>query len=352
MLRYLALDGTSVKDWSTVMSSAYLLKLYQHMVLVRLYDKKAIALQRTGQLGTYPSHLGAEAIGIGTGAALEDHDTLIPYYRDMPVQWMRGVSMTHNLLYWGGDERGSDFPSLSGDFPFCVPIATQCTHAVGVATAMKLRHQRSAVLVNLGDGATSKGDFSESINLAGVWQLPVVFVINNNQWAISVPRKLQSAALTLIDKAKGAGIPGVSVDGNDVIAVYDSVKEALQRARRGLGATVIEMHSYRLSDHTTADDASRYRPEEELKAAWQAEPLLRLKQYLINARLWTDSKQHEWEQSCGRVIEDAVAQYHATMPQAPESAFDHLYAELPQELHQQRDALIQKAMRMEADNDG
>ncbi len=351
MLQYLSPTGECQCDWSTVMTPSKLVHLYQQMVLVRVYDKKAIALQRTGQLGTYPSHLGAEAIGIGTGAAMQREDTLVPYYRDMPVQWMRGVSMAHNLLYWGGDERGSDFESPSGDLPFCVPIATQCTHAIGVATALKLQNKKQAVVVNLGDGATSKGDFYEAINCAGVWQLPVVFVVNNNQWAISVPRKLQSAAKHLVDKAVGVGIPGVLVDGNDVLAVYQSVTEALNRARHGLGATLIEMSSYRLSDHTTADDASRYRCADELQSAWEAEPIKRLQQYLHSSGWWDEQQEEGWLKECTHIVEQEVKHYQSVSQQPPESAFDYLYASLPAELESQRDALIQKAMGMEANRD-
>nr|WP_086938744.1 pyruvate dehydrogenase (acetyl-transferring) E1 component subunit alpha [Thaumasiovibrio occultus] len=363
MLQFLAPSGELLMPLPKGLNDNRLLEFYQQMMLVRLYDKKAIALQRTGQLGTYPSHLGAEAIGIGTGYAMEKADVLVPYYRDMPIQWVRGVSMEHNLLYWGGDERGSDFPHLpipkspsianhtshpSADLPFCVPIATQCTHGVGVAAALKIQQRKQAVVVNLGDGATSKGDFTESINCAGVWQLPVVFVINNNQWAISVPRKLQSAAHALSDKALGAGIPAMQIDGNDIVAVYHSVREALARARRGLGASVIEMISYRLGDHTTADDASRYRSDDELDQAWHNEPLRRLKAYLLQQRLWSEAQEAEWIAQCQQQIESAVANYLAVSPQPPEASVDYLYAQLPPEMADQRQALIRKAMQMEA----
>ncbi|WP_413110393.1 pyruvate dehydrogenase (acetyl-transferring) E1 component subunit alpha [Thaumasiovibrio sp. DFM-14] len=351
LIRFLSAQGVLLRDKPKGIDDQRILEFYQQMVLVRLYDSKAIALQRTGQLGTYPSHMGAEAIGIGTGYAMATDDVLVPYYRDMPVQWVRGVPMESNLLYWGGDERGSDFPSSSKDLPFCVPIATQCTHAVGVAAAIKIREQRRAVVVNLGDGATSKGDFTESINCAGVWQLPLVFVINNNQWAISVPRRLQSAAKHLADKALGAGIPAMRVDGNDVLAVYSSVHDALSRAYHGLGATVIEMDSYRLSDHTTADDASRYRDEEEYQHALRNEPLIRLKHYLVSVGLWTEQRDETWYKQCQQQVEQAVQRYQSVNSQAPESCLDYLYSVLPPELEADRDRLITKAMRMEADRD-
>lgn len=331
----------------------FLRTLYTDMLTARTYDYKAVALQRTGQLGTYPSHLGAEAIGVAIGRALTRQDVFIPYYRDMPAMWVRGIAMEKNLQYWGGDERGSHFDfddepdSRCRDLPFCVPIATQCTHAVGVAAALKIEGNHNAALVTCGDGATSKGDFLESINCAGAWNLPLVFVVNNNQWAISVPRKLQCAADYLSEKAKGAGIKGITVDGNDVVAIYDTILQALDRARKGKGPTLIEAISYRLSDHTTADDASRYRSDDELQQAWKYDPIERHKSFLMSQELWDEHKENKALEESKATVEQAVQRYLALSPQPPESGFDYLYETLPKELHPQRDALINKAMRMQ-----
>ncbi len=281
----------------------------------------------------------------------------------MPAMWVRGIPMEKNLQYWGGDERGSDFHPVDSesasdtsqpcrDLPFCVPIATQCTHAVGVAAALKIEGDHHAALVTCGDGATSKGDFLESINCAGAWNVPLVFVVNNNQWAISVPRQLQCAAEFLSEKAKGAGIPGITVDGNDVVAMYDAITNALSRARKGKGATLIEAISYRLSDHTTADDASRYRSEDELQQAWQYEPILRLKNYLISQNAWNDNDDQEWLSHCKAQVEKAVENYLTTTSQAPETAFDYLYETPNSEMQKQRDYIIHKAMRMQGGNHG
>jgi len=231
---------------------ADLLPLYRNMVLTRLFDAKCVALQRTGRLGTYASCLGQEAIGAGVGHALRQDDVLLPTYREHGAQLLRGATVEELLLYWGGDERGSDFSGPREDFPVCIPIATQCTHAAGVATAFKVRKQARAAVVMCGDGATSKGDFYEAVNLAGVWSLPLVIVVSNNQWAISVPRSKQSGAETLAQKAIAGGVAGEQVDGNDVIAVRNAVGQALDRARGGEGATLIECLTYRLGDHTTA----------------------------------------------------------------------------------------------------
>lgn len=351
---------TQLPDWADIST---LTSFYKDMVLTRVYDNKAVALQRTGKLGTYPSHLGSEAIGIAIGKGLHKDDVFVPYYRDMPAMWVRGIPMEKNLQYWGGDERGSDFHPMDSehpenntqhcrDLPFCVPIATQCTHAVGVASALKIEGHHHAALVTCGDGATSKGDFLESINCAGAWNVPLVFVVNNNQWAISVPRKLQCAAEFLSEKAKGAGMPGITVDGNDVVAMYDAITTALERARKGKGPTLIEAVSYRLSDHTTADDASRYRSEDELQQAWQYEPISRLRKYLIEQQAWSDKDETDWLDHCKVQVESAVERYVNTTPQAPETAFDYLYETPNTEMQKQRDFIINKAMRMQGGNHG
>ncbi|MGH8633859.1 MAG: thiamine pyrophosphate-dependent enzyme, partial [Burkholderiales bacterium] len=186
-----------------------LVALYRWMALMRAYDAKAIALQRTGQIGTFASLVGHEAINAGVASAMAKDDVFLMTYRESGVQLMRGVTLKEMFLYWGGDERGSDFAGPRGDFPICITIAAHATHAVGAAYAMKLRREKRAVVCALGDGASSKGDFYEAINAAGAWTLPVVFALTNNQWAISVPRITQTAAQTLAQKAIAAGLDGV-----------------------------------------------------------------------------------------------------------------------------------------------
>ena len=252
---------------------AELVRLYRALVLTRTFDTKAVALQRTGRLGTYASSLGQEAVSVGAAAAMEPDDVLVPNFREHGGQLWRGVTSQELFLYWGGDERGNDFAGPREDFPICVPVGSHAPHAVGVALAFRLRGEKRAAVCIIGDGATSKGDVAEALNMAGVWKVPAVFVINNNAWAISVPREKQSAAATLAQKAVAAGIPGEQVDGNDVIAVRAVTEQALARARQGLGPTLIEAVSYRLCDHTTADDASRYRDDAEVSRHWPAEPL-------------------------------------------------------------------------------
>jgi pyruvate dehydrogenase E1 component alpha subunit len=229
--------------------------------------------------------------------------------------------------------------------PICVPIATQASHAVGIASAFKIQHKKQAVLCTLGDGASSKGDFLEALNLAGSWHLPVVFVINNNQWAISVPRHIQSGAPSLAQKANAAAITNVQVDGNDFIATYEVLTEALHRARQGKGPMLVEAISYRLSDHTTADDASRYREQAEVDQAWKNEPIKRLQTYLHNCGYWDKRAEGYMQDELHTELEKAVQAYQAIPPEQPEAMFDHMYASWPENLDDQVEACGEKYLR-------
>ncbi len=337
---YLDKDGSAVRRLPEIADLPdALIALYRSMVLTRTFDQKAIALQRTGNLGTYASSLGQEAVFAALGAVMRPEDVLVPYYREYGTQLMRGVTMTELFLYWGGDERGMDYAGPRQDFPICVPIATQVPHAAGVALAMKYRGEPRVAVTVFGDGATSKGEFYEAANAAGVWNLPLVLLVNNNQWAISVPRSEQSACQTLAQKAIAAGISGEQVDGNDAIAMFDRLSAAVDKARNGGGPSLVEAITYRLSDHTTADDASRYRRDEEIKTHWDYEPIKRLRQYMIAKQYWDSQQDEALQQTCRREVEEAAQAYLNTAPQKPESMFDYLYETLPETLRSQRDEL-------------
>jgi len=323
---------------------------YRVMVLVRRFDQKAIALQRTGQLGTYPASLGQEAIGAAIGQCLRAEDVFAPYYRDTATQIQRGASLVNLLQLWGGDERGN--AAGGNDFPPAVPVATQVLHAAGAAVAMQLREERRVTLTTCGDGATSKGDFLEALNLAAVWRLPLVFVINNNQWAISVPRARQAATRTLAAKALGAGVPACQVDGNDAVALRAVLAAALDDARGGAGPRLVEAVTYRLCDHTTADDASRYRDEASLHAAWQREPIKRLRGFLHARGHWSAEDEQALAGECGDEVDAAVEAYLNLPTEDPSALFDHLYAHPPAELERQREALVAKAARQSAAQGG
>ena len=337
---YVAPDGTAVGKLPSFADDILaLIALYRAMVLTRTFDLKAVSLQRTGRLGTYAVSLGQEAVSVGVASAMRREDVLLPSYRDNGMLLWRGVKMEEILLYWGGDERGNLSSGPVHDFPFCVPVGSQAPHAAGVAYALKFRKEPRVAVCLLGDGATSKGDVYEAMNFAGVQNLPLVFVVNNNQWAISVPLKLQTACKTLAQKAIAAGFEGEQVDGNDVIAVRAAADEAIAAARKGKGPRLIEALTYRLGDHTTADDAARYRLPEEVQAHWKEEPIARLRAYLVSRQAWTKAEEEQLAAECQSQVEAAVERYLATPASGPESMFDHLYALLPDVYAAQRDEL-------------
>lgn len=313
---------------------------YKAMVRTRMFDEKAVALQRTGRLGTYASSLGQEAIGVGVAQTMRSEDVLLPSFREQSAQLLRGVTMTELLLYWGGDERGSDFTAARWDFPISIPVASHFPHAAGAALSFKLRKEPRVAVAMAGDGATSKGDFYEAMNMAGVWKLPVVFVISNNQWAISVRREDQTAAVRLADKAVAAGIPGEQIDGNDLIAVRVGMQRVITRARDGDGPSLLECITYRLGDHTTADDASRYRDAQEVSPHWKAEPVARLRSYLVAKDAWSKPDEQNLIQSCRADIDAAAEEYLATPPQNVTAMFDNLQAELSNDTKSQKFAAL------------
>jgi pyruvate dehydrogenase E1 component alpha subunit len=341
-LQYLDADGKLVRDDLPAFARdiKQLVELYRVMLFVRVFDGKAIALQRTGKLGTYASCLGHEAAHVAIGSAMQEDDVFAPMYREYGAQFVRGVKPREVLLYWGGDERGNDFSGPAHDFAWAVPIATQCLHAAGSALAFKIRKEPRVAVTVVGDGGSSKADFYGAINVTGAMQLPLVAVIVNNGWAISVPRKMQTGAATLAQKGIAAGLECVQADGNDLIAMRAALDHAIKRARHGHGGTVIEAVTYRLSDHTTADDARRYRPDAEVKAAWEREPLKRLKAYLMSLNAWTEKEEEAWKAECATRVDAEVNAYLETKSQPVEAMFDYTYAEVPADLAAQRDAAI------------
>lgn len=341
-LQYLGPDGTLVAEPPPAFADpAALLPLFKQMLFVRTFDSKAIALQRTGKLGTYASSLGHEATHVGIGASMRPEDVFAPSYREYGAQFMRGVRPREVLMYWGGDERGNDFAEApKHDYAWCVPISTQCLHAAGAALAFKLRREPRVAVATCGDGGSSKTDTYAAINSAGAYALPFVQCIINNGWAISVPRAAQTGAPTLAQKGLAGGLHCLQVDGNDLIAVMEGMRRAMERARSGEGGSVIEFMTYRLHDHTTADDARRYRGEDEVKAAWAREPIARLRTYLTAAGLWSEAQENAWADDCGKRVDVEINAYLETPVQPVSAMFDYLYAELPQDLQAQRDAAI------------
>ena len=344
-LQYLGPDGQLLRNDlpASLRDPAALVPLFKQMLATRMFDTKAVALQRTGKLGTYASCLGHEAAHVGIGAAMKRGDVLAPSYREYGAMFMRGVRPRDVLLYWGGDERGSDYDRDSDaahDFSICVPISTQCLHAAGSALAFKLQQKPQVAVAICGDGGSSKTDFYAALNSAGAYKLPLVLCVVNNGWAISVPRSAQTGAETLAQKGLAGGLHCLQVDGNDLLAVLAAMEQARARALAGDGGTVIEMLTYRLSDHTTADDARRYRDQDEVKQAWQNEPMLRLRSYLTDAGVWSQAQEDAWNAQCAAQVDEEVNAYLNTPVQPVEAMFDHLYADPPPELLAQRAAAV------------
>lgn len=340
-LQYLSPDGQLLAPLpEAVKDPTQLLPLFKQMLFLRTFDGKAIALQRTGKLGTYAACLGHEATHVGIGASMRPEDVFAPSYREYGTQFARGVKPREVLLYWGGDERGNDFEAARHDYPWCVPISTQMLMAAGAALAFKLRGEDRVAVACCGDGGSSKTDFYAAVNSGGAFELPLILCVINNGWAISVPRKAQTGAETLAQKGIASGLYCLQADGNDLIAVLEAMRRANERARSGKGASVIEFLTYRLHDHTTADDARRYRGEEEVKAAWTREPFIRLRHYLTNLGLWDEAQEKAWLEECTARVDSEINAYLETPVQPVEAMFDYLYADMPVDLQRQRAAAL------------
>ncbi|MFB6166867.1 MAG: pyruvate dehydrogenase (acetyl-transferring) E1 component subunit alpha, partial [Candidatus Nanohaloarchaea archaeon] len=274
-------DGELVdEERAPDLSDDELLEMYRYMVLAKRADEKCLKLQRQGRMGTYASLRGQEAAQVGSAYALEEEDWMFPSFRELAVWPVRDLDLSDLMVYWMGDERGMKIPEGNNDFTVCVPVGTEVPHAAGSAWASKKLGEDSATLVYFGDGATSEGDFHEGLNFAGAFDLPAVFLNQNNQYAISMPSQEQTGSETMAQKAVAYGFEGVKVDGNDVLAVYEASRRALEKARNGNGPTLIEAYTYRLENHTTADDASRYRDEEEVEEWRDKDPIDRFEKYL------------------------------------------------------------------------
>jgi pyruvate dehydrogenase E1 component alpha subunit len=344
-LQILDEDGNCDEALRPSLDKEQIKKLFEWMVLARTFDEKAFKLQREGRLGTYASILGQEAAQVGSAFALRRSDWMFPAFREAGASFVRGLPMRMILQYWAGDERGSQIPEGLNDFPISIPVATQIPIAVGVALAAKVRGEAVAVMAFMGDGATSKGDFHEGLNFAGVFSAPVVFLCQNNHWAISVPLKRQTASKTLAQKAFAYGFSGIQVDGNDVFAVYRAANEALNRAREGQGPTLIECVTYRLGDHTTADDASRYRSRDEVEQWRKRDPIERLKRYMEKGGLWSKSYDEAVRSDAKEKVEQAVREEENFPPPDRQDPFRFTFQELTMELKEQMEKFLQAGAR-------
>lgn len=318
-----------------------LLKLHKAMVLARRFDERLLSLQRQGRIGTFAPIKGQEAAQLGAVAALKDTDWMVPSFRETGAELWRGKTMVSVILNFGGFNEGDPEEKAPNNLPVSVPVASQIPHAVGLAWSIRYRKKEDVVMTFFGDGATSEGDFHEGLNFAGVYLAPAVFVCQNNQWAISVPRSRQSHSKTLAQKALAYGMPGIQVDGNDILAVYTAAKEAVDRARSGKGPTMIECVTYRMMMHTTADDPKRYRTDEEVESWAKKDPLVRFQKYLTEKNLLSDDRIEEVEQEVKNEIQEAVDRAEKLMKEFtdPMAMFEHVYAEMPPTLREQRKEL-------------
>lgn len=326
-----------------------LLELFRCMLMTRIMEDRALKLQRQGRIGFYLPCVGQEASHIGTAHALRESDWIFPAYRQAGILILRGAPLEQIVDQWYGNEgdiskgrqmpvhysfRSINFVSISS------PIATQLTQATGAAMAAKYRGDDTVFMTYCGDGGTSENDFHSALNFAGVYQSPVVFVVENNQWAISVPLEMQTASETMAGKGEAYGIPGIRVDGNDVLAVYQVAKEAVERARRGEGPTLIETLTFRMGPHSSSDDPTRYREQAEVDAWAAKDPIDRFRKYLKARKHWTQAFEEQINKDATEAISAAIKKAEAKKAPSVSSMFEDVFLEMPRKLEEQRDDLL------------
>jgi pyruvate dehydrogenase E1 component alpha subunit len=318
-------------------------RLYRTFLLARRFDERMLFLQRQGRIGTYLPARGHEAAVLGSVYPLRPTDWLVPVWREWAAYVWRGWPLENLILLYAGLPEGTSVPADIRDLPVCVPMGTHVPHAVGLACAVRARRQDSVVLCYFGDGASSEGICQESMNFAGVFRAPIVFVCINNQWAISVPRSRQTRAKTLAHRALAYGFPGIQADGNDLLAMVAVTRDAVARAREGGGPTLIEAVTYRLTPHSTADDPTKYREDAEVKV-WEArEPLPRLRRYLEARGLVDDALHSRFEAEVDAEVRAAIERAEIRMREAsPLDMFAHVYADVPAEVEAQRQEFVRE----------
>ncbi len=335
--------GELDQDLDPGLSKELLLNIHQAMLLSRRLDERMLKLQRQGRIGTFAPVKGQEAAQIGAASAIAHSDWIVPSYREIAAHVWRGLPLEGMLLYNAGYNEGGRIPDDQHYLPVSIPVGTQMLHAAGMAYGLKRQKKEEIVLTFFGDGATSEGDFHEALNFAGVLACPVIFLCQNNLYAISVPRAKQTSSKTLAQKAFAYDIPGLQVDGNDVLAVHQAVKEAAHRARTEHCPTLIECLTYRLSVHTTVDDPAKYRSKEEEQEWEKRDPLPRFQQYLRQKEMLMDEDLRKAENSIEQQIKAAVGAWQEQaeeLDKHPEVMFEHLYAEMPDFLQDQQGQFI------------
>lgn len=335
MFQILKPDGTLQPGLKIPIDDKETLALYQKMVFIRLTDQRGLLLQRQGRFGTYAPIWGQEACQVGSGYVLQKGDWVFPAFREIGITLMMGIALKNFMLYWMGNEMGSRAPEGINMMPVSIPVGTHIPHAVGTAWAAKLKGDRIVTVAYFGDGATSKGDFHEALNFAGVFKTPTVFFCQNNQFAISVPRSRQTASATIAQKAIAYGFDGIQVDGNDLFAVITATKEAVNKARSGGGPTLIEGVTFRFGPHTTADDPTKYRTEKEIDPWKPLDPLVRLRFYIKGKGLWNEEFEQRITEEAQKEIDQAVKDAEAAPPPTPDEIFTSVFAVMTPQLKEQ-----------------
>ncbi len=337
MLQIIDNDGQIINPaWKPDIPDDLVLEAYKFMNFARTVDLMAVSYQRQGRMYTYPPNLGQEAIGTAMGKLMRPQDWLVPAFREMSAWLLKGARPRDIFLYFGGHEDGSKFSGAPNFLPSTVPIASQLQHAAGIGYAVKYKKQDSVVFAYVGDGGTSQGDFHEALNFAAVWKVPVIFIIQNNQYAISVPVKKQTTSLNLAIKSQAYGIPGIKVDGNDFFAVYRAGSEAVQHTRASKGPVLIEAVTFRQGAHTTSDDPSLYRSQEEEKTWAEKDPIKRLRGYLVSKGLWKPGDDEPLREEYKKEVEKEFAVYENYPAYKVEDVFQYHYKEIPEDLKQQQ----------------
>lgn len=313
-----------------------LVDVYKKMQFARTLDLMMVSFQRQGRMYTYPPNWGQEAISAAAGKIMRTRDWLVPAFRELGAWLAKGAKLKDIFLYWGGHEDGSKFSGAPNFLPPSVPIASQLIHAAGIGFAINYKKEDSVVFAVVGDGGTSEGDFHEALNFASVWKVPVIFIIQNNQFAISVPVKMQTASKNLALKSVSYGMPGLKVDGNDFFAMYAALSESVEYARKGNGPVLIEAVTFRRGAHTTSDDPSLYRTEEEEKK-WEAkDPVNRLRAYLVSQKLWKEEDDDPLIEEYKKKIEREFIEYENYPPYKLEDVFKYQYKDMPEDLKKQQ----------------
>ena len=339
MFQMLKPDGTLHPEMKPPLNDQETLSLFKKMVFIRQADQRALMLQRQGRFGTYAPCQGQEACQVGSASVLEKGDWIFPAFRELAATLTMGIPLKTFYLYWMGNEMGSRAPEGINVMPVAIPVGTQPLHAVGVGWAAKLKGETVVTMTYFGDGATSKGDFHEAMNFAGVFKTPTIFFCQNNQFAISVPRKMQTASATLAQKAIAYGFDGIQVDGNDLFAVMAATREAVEKARSGGGPTLIEGVTFRFGPHTTADDPTKYRTEAEIEPWKPLDPFVRLRLYLKGRGLWSEEIEQRTVEEAQKQIDEAVKGAEAVSSPEPEEIFKYVFSEMTPQLKEELEYL-------------